>query len=235
MSRRCVVSVGGGKKFDEEPSLNGMEYTPLQDRMAAAFRKRGETVLSWRGDELPPNCPDPKVKPYAFKVHAIAEAIRQGFGTILWVDSSIMPKRDLLPLWDFIEQQGYWFPDNHTHTCGEWTADSALGPLGITREEAFEIPQCATNTFGLSMRSLMAQKFFEEFQRLEQGTAFIGPKYNHSGEASADPRVRGHRQDQTAASVIIRNLGMKMTPQPMWFQDGPHGNELTYLVLRRTL
>ena len=87
----------------------------------------------------------------------------------MWLDSSIVPLRPLSSLWKLIEKQGYWFSENLPQgrldlpcwNCGEWTCDSALGPLGITREEAFTIPHVIATAFGLDFSHQVARTSVE--------------------------------------------------------------------------
>lgn len=201
----------------------------------------GATSLFWM-NMLPPHSPSHDAVPYAFKVYAIAASRRMGYSSILWMDSSIVPLENLEPLWAEIEEKGYWFSENfpcartdERYNCGQWTSDAALEPLGITREEAFNIPLVIATSFGLDFKHKIAGTFFDEWVRLAEGKqAFIGPWANTHGEASPDPRVLGHRHDQTAASVLAYRLGMKLTTPPKWIVDGIAPTDETILSIQRT-
>jgi hypothetical protein len=226
---RAVVNVS----FGDDRFLSN------HNRLEQALGQRGENLLSLR--EVPPNFPSHKETPFAFKAFAIDKAVRAGAQTIIWADASIVPVRPLAPLWGLIESQGYWFSENLPHgsggaafTNGQWTADSALEPLGITREESFTFPHVIGTAFGLDLRHEIARRFLEEYLRLaKDGTAFRGPIWNHSRQASKDPRVLGHRHDQSAASVLAWRLGMKLTRPPAWIVDGIPATEETVLEIRR--
>jgi hypothetical protein len=230
---RIIVSVGGGRKHNPGCDDDGADFDAMQHRLDFFFHMWGEQTLQWTGYNLPPGSPQPKDSPYAFKLYAIDEAHKRGCDTVIWADSSIIPIRQLIPLWEYIEQRGYWFSDNMSNNNGEWTCDSALPILGLTREESFHVPQCSTNAFGLCFKHDIAQKFFHQWQELEKKGAFIGPKNNIDGEASDDPRVLGHRQDQTAASVLLHRLNMEMTKAPDFMVQGWYANEKTILVIER--
>jgi len=222
----------------------GGHYSRLHDRMSSAFLQQGEAnIISWK-DSLPSASPSHDDVPYAFKLHAMEAAVRQGYSTVLWVDSSIIPVKSLKPLWDLIESQGYWFSANLPYgsttkprwTCGEWTCDAALAPLGITREEAFQIPLVIATSFGLDIRHQIAQTFLAEWGKLVRGrTAMLGPWTNQGFRASQDERVLGHRHDQTVASVVAHRLGMKLTVPPKWIVDGLPVVESTVLEIKRSL
>lgn len=217
---RCIVNVATGPR-----------YVDMQKRLIANFGK--EMAITWT-DSLPYGCTTHELTPYAFKAHAVKYAITQGFDTVIWMDSSVVPVRPLDPLWELIESRGYWISNNPPFNCGQFTADSALGPLGITREEAFAIPHVIGTAFGLDFRHDIAHRFFNELLWLaDDGRAFRGPWTNHNGEASADPRVRGHRHDQTAMSVIAHRLGMQLTEPPKWIVDDAPATEETALIICR--
>ena len=235
---RAVVNVTYGDVTHSGASVE-IAYGAMADRLTAAVIAQGENIIAWR-NSFPPGSPSQDETPFGFKAFALA-ATAQTCETLLWCDASIVPLRPLAPLWDLIETQGYWLSANLPHgetarawTCGEWTADSALEPLGITREEAFQIPHIIGTAFGLDLRHEIARAFLAEYLRLAQdGTAFRGPWNNVGLRASQDPRVLGHRHDQTAASVIAWRLGMRLTTPPAWIVDGIPPTEETVLEIRR--
>ena len=226
--RACVCVATHGK------------YITYRERLRKILAGQGETLISW-GEHLPPGSPSHKDKPFAFKFHAVQEALRRGYSTILWMDSSIIPVRPLTTLWALIESRGYWFSENLPHGkvgvapwgTGTWTCDSALAPLGITREESFGIPHVIGTAFGLDMRWPIAQQFLRAWGELADGLAFCGPTTNVKGSASSDPRVLGHRHDQTAASVVAWRLGMRLTTPPDWIVDGIPAAPNTILEIHR--
>ena len=96
---------------------------------------------------------------------------------------------------------------------GQWCADHALAPLGITREESFAIPLLWSNAFGFNFDRPEAVDVFDEFERLALRTnAFRGPWRNDDKSASADLRVLGHRHDQTALSVLVHRHRLPTIP-----------------------
>lgn len=200
-------------------------------------------IVTWC-NSLPMYSPKHSEVPYAFKAWAVkaADDVHEA-DSILWCDACIVPgARPLADLWERIETEGYWI-SNNGFTNYEWTADSAypdLFPeyclavseareredaLNETREVNRRIPHVVATTFGLSMRHPIGRNFLAEYLRLAQTNAFKGPWINLTNGVSNDPRcqpcgpadVRGHRHDQTAASVIAWRLGMKLTNAPDFF------------------
>jgi hypothetical protein len=217
---RAVVNVATGR------------YVVGQQRLRAAVAG-GAEFICW-ADAMPPGSPAHKDVPYAFKAFAIDAARQRGFRYVLWADSSIRPIRPLDPLWDLIERQGYWISRNYSWNNFEWTWPTAYAALDVTPEENLKIPQIIATSFGLDLQHPKGARFFEEYLRLARTTAFCGPWFNTShpdyaqhgqswypcGECP-DLRVRGHRHDQTAASLIAHRLDMTLTDPPKWIDYPP--------------
>ena len=190
---------------------------------------------------LPAGCPSHAEVPYAFKAFALRDAIAAGAKTLLWCDASIKPIRDLGPLWERIEEKGYWIGRNGW-TNYEWTADSAypdlfpkINELGwdihTMRAINRDIPHVVAGSFGISMEHPTGRAIFAEYFRLASETkAFCGPWINLNHGRDVPPRpseptgtregfcgpndVLGHRHDQTALSVIAWRLGCELTNSP---------------------
>jgi len=223
---RCIVSVGTGNHRGK--------LARLTDQVFAL----GENFFFWDG-YLPMESPSHEEAPYAFKVWALRTVLTRSEGlhhdVLLWLDSSIIILKPLAPIWELIEQQGYWFSRNHNYSTGNWASDASLPILGITREEAFGIPQIVATSFGLDLRQPVAQDFLSRWRDLALAGAFAGPWSNEHGEASSDPRVKGHRHDQTAASVLVHRMGLNLTVPPEYFSDeGFPYDERTILTTDRT-
>lgn len=236
MSRAIVtVAVGNRVSRSNEAHLFNKSFSVNLPRFEHEFAHYSPNTKIVVFRELPEGCPTQLEVPYVFKAYAINEMIKQGFTSVLWADSSVYPVRAVEPLWQLIEQQGYWFSGTMDGaTVGQWTVNSALATLGIGREESFGIPMLSATTFGLNLSSEIGQKFFTEYWRLAQEkTAFIGPWVICHAD-SGDSRVYGHRADQSVSSALAHRFDMRLTPQPHWFvhYSGGVGNE-TILTVER--
>ena len=218
----------------------------MQDRLIREMHLYGEHVMYWR-QQLPPGSPPHReagicaaanvdaIRPYAFKAYALKAAADQGFTSLLWCDSSVRPLRSLAPLWERIERDGYWICDNGWRN-DVWTADEAYDDLfhdedaGRQRAMNFTIHHVVATAFGLSLTHPLGRAFLDEYYLLASETrAFCGPwqNTNHPDAAGVNnghprgpcgpPHVRGHRHDQTAASVIAWRLGMVLDKPPAMF------------------
>jgi predicted O-methyltransferase YrrM len=208
---------------------------------------------SWRiyHSDYPKDCPPHNLQMYAFKLFAMEEAIRAGFRYILWMDSSLAPLASIEPLWKIIKKQGYYAapqydgditpPPRHWSskigaTLGTWCSDSALGVFGISRQEAFEIPLALTGLVGLDMRNPIAQKIWDMHKTFYARGVFNGAHQNVRGQqitpsgngkfighVSDDPRVHGHRHDETSFSFALHKLGLKPVNLGFWTLESPSG------------
>ena len=165
-------------------------------------------VCAWV-NTLPPGSPAHANAPYAFKFHAINHIRRLGVEQILWLDAAVTVHHNLDEFFDQLRVKGHYFEYNGA-VVGEWCADSALAPLGVTREEAFKLPELCGGCFALDFTHSRSVEFFDKmFHLASDGVTFPGPWDNRGNKASVDPRVKGHRHDQTAMSVISHRMGME--------------------------
>lgn len=220
--------------------------------------------LHFYTNQLPPDCPPHRLLgwfggnhreqvPYAFKAFALKEASRDA-DLLLWCDACMVPVRDMTPLWERIERDGYWMGRNGFSNY-EWTADSTYPDLfapeiengaeylgaGL-RELNRTIPHVVATAFGINVRHPKGKAFLDGYYRLASETrAFIGPWWNTAYKDGYPPNdrrvgvcgpndVRGHRHDQTAASVIAWRLGFELTAPPEVFSYPDSVSEQTIIV-----
>ena len=200
MGKRCILNFSNDR------------YVRGQNRLIDSLK-----TVGYRGDWLmDTNVEDIPFKShaeinYGFKAGMINKALNLGYESILWIDASVYAAKDVTPIFDYIDNNGYFvfqYGQQSSVTSGEWCADVALEPLGITRDESYKIPHAYATLFGLNLKK--HAEFFKEYLRLaEDGAAFTAPWHNHKGEASIDSRVKGHRHDQTVMSVLMWKMGMR--------------------------
>ena len=212
--RDCLITVGvPSAAYEGHPPILRQNYEAGIRRM-----KSGLDALGFRGDLLawttsyPEGSPPHDAVPFAFKPFAFQAAKSRGYERALWLDASIRIKRPVAELFLRIERLGYLFFAGSA-SVGEYCNDEALASLGITREKSFELPSCSASVVGLDLSSTIGAEFLRQWVACAMdGVTFHGPKWSgiHGwpAVASADPRVKGHRHDQTAASVIAARLGM---------------------------
>ena len=198
----CIVSVG----------IDGREpYSQYASILEQKAKEHGYSTMVWK-NEYPPNSPTHQEVPYAFKPFAIKAAKDNGYKKVMWLDCKCYIQKELTKINESLNDDGHWFMYDGG-TVGEWCKDGALQLLGITREEAFGISVIAAKHFALNFDKEIAVFFFEEYLKYaidNGGDAYRGPWKNTSLEASSDRRVKGHRHDQTCASVIVHKLNMEV-------------------------
>jgi hypothetical protein len=185
----------------------------------------GGARLIWRPGEWPAGAPTHEDVPFAFKPFSLEEARRRGHGAALWVDANAVVVGSLDPLFEHIEEHGYVLFANGNYRLGEWASDEALAAVGLDREAALLLPEVNAAALGLRFSHPVAGQFLDDWlAEARRATVFRGTaveygakrefralKWNVEGRASSDPRVRGHRFDQTAAGIVARRHGMRLT------------------------
>lgn len=220
---RCVVNVATGP------------YVPLQSRLVASVRSSGWTggLLFWT-DAWPPGSPSHEEVPYGFKIHAIREAGRRGFDSILWLDSPCLVQAPLGPLFDRIESAGHLFVTSR-EKLGNWIGDAALARFGLSREEAMALPLLHGSCFGLRLSDPKASAWLAALEEAAGEGHLNGPYFTEHappevrrrkplasvGDASADPRCWGHRHDEAIGSLLAPRFGLTVAAAPELF--GPKG------------
>lgn len=210
---RTVVSV----------AIGASHYHAGLQRLANSFRMFDPFTEQRLYKYLPADWPTHKEKPYGFKAFALQEA--KNSDSILWCDSVVMAIRQLKPLWERIECDGYFMVKGNGDNNYEWTADDAYPdlfpclPLERARKGNKNIPQVSAAVIGLNLRSGIGSAFLCEYYRFAKETnVFCGPWTNTND--CGPPDVKGHRHDQTVASVLAWKLGMKLTSLPEPYAHG---------------
>ncbi len=114
--------------------------------------------------------------PYCFKVLAMQEAHNLGFNNILWVDSSIVPLRNLMPIFDQMDRDGcflldYVNPEYNLRFIFPQTREILKKTTG---SDVVLSPHISTQVWGLKMNTDKAKKFLNTYYKLlEMGTPFL--------------------------------------------------------------
>jgi hypothetical protein len=161
--------------------------------------------LFWM-EEYPPGSSPHEQNPYSFKIAGIRDAINRGFRTIIQIDSSFWCIRNPHPLFDIIVDKGI-FAFRSGYNCAQTCPDNLLADVGITRDEAWDIPETATGIVGLHMDNPDAQRVFEYWADFCDRGLFINSRH-HNPDESSDPRYLHGRQDQSAFSMALYKAGV---------------------------
>ena len=198
---RCIVSLGTGGWF-----VRGV------DRLEASLRavRWPGAFMGWRGT-YPPGSPMQEVVDHGFKAWCVKAAQDAGHDVVMWCDASVWAVADPSPIFEHAERTGFYVTYNGI-VVGQYSSDRSLGIFGVTRDEAMRIPDIASGFVCLDLRQPAPRRFLDEwlrYTRVEGGAAYNGADSNADGSVSADPRVRGHRHDQTVASLILWQMGYR--------------------------
>lgn len=191
-------------------------YRKAMTRMEQSLIANG-----WDGDFLPftdyetIGSPPHKGKdsvPYAFKAYSIKKAMEIGYENILWMDSVVYATKPVTPLFDHINDHGYLFFDNPPFTIGDYTSDACLRYWYMNRHEAHQKKMIMACVMGFDINQPQAHRFLTLYiMAAKDGVSYHGDWFNTKGQASVDQRCKGHRHDQSVASIIIAREKMKIT------------------------
>lgn len=187
--------------------------------------------------------PTHQQKPYAFKAYAMRDLLHRGAEVILWADACILPIRDMEPLWQRIERDGYWISNNGWNNA-QWTADSAYPdlfdwPVGGEPQPSLDdrrqinrkIPHVVATTFGVNVKHPVGKAILDEYIRLATETnSFCGPWKNTPETPCGPPECLGHRHDQSALSVIAWRNQCALTNAPEIFAYRGGETDQTILI-----
>jgi hypothetical protein len=190
----CIISVGCGNWYPQ-----GIE------RLEKSLNFHGWGGAEFLQTYLPEGSPSHAENPYAFKVYAFEQAIQKGFTHIVWLDASFWAVKNPMPLFDYIEDNGYFFFKTG-YNLAQSCSDEILNYAKIHRDHAERINEGATGCIALNFKHEKAKAFFFRWREYMEAGMFRGSRF-HAGQ-SKDPRFLFHRQDQSAASLVMNELEM---------------------------
>lgn len=185
----------------------GHWYPQGQQRLVRSLSQHGfeydvMTWLDWPNDNYDKTCP------YNVKAAAFEKAMEAGYTHIVWADCSMWAVNNVMPLFDKINTEGYYLGMSGFN-CAQVCSDKCLDYFGVNRDEAWDISDTSTGLIGFYIDNPIAKEFLTRWIKSAKDGQFSGSR-NHDGQ-SQDPRFLFNRQDQSCASVIAGQLGMKLT------------------------
>lgn len=152
--------------------------------------------------------------PYAFKALSIKKTMEEqnNKGLLLWCDSVVYATKNIDPILDHIKEHGYLFFDNLGYSIGDYTSDACLNVFGMTREEAFNSKMLMACVMGFDLENEQTQKFLNAYiDAALNGVSYHGSWTNENLQVSNDMRVKGHRHDQSVASILVKQMKLNIT------------------------
>lgn len=168
------------------------------------FEGWGGSILTWQ--DYPPNCPRHDDIPYYFKISAFEEAIKQGFTHILWVDASFFAVKNPMPMFDIINEQGYWFFSSG-YNLAQSVSDTALQYVNRSRDDAEKQTEWASGCVGVNLENPEGKKLYDGWKHYMDCGLSKGSRLHDN--QSQDPRFLFHRQDQSCLNLAIWDLGIR--------------------------
>ena len=167
---------------------------------------------------LPPNAPRMIVDGYDYsgycsKPFAMDSLLQEGYDIGIWLDASFYPIQSIFPLVDYITETGYYFCDNEA-IVGEWCSDACAAAMGVTSEVLWGMRELSSYCVGFDFRRGECVRLLEQWKsaaysdKLFPGRHTAGTSGRNPGFVSSDPRVKGHRFDQTVLSIQAHQFGM---------------------------
>ena len=223
--KRCVINFARGGWYE-----NG------QERLRSSLiqtKFSGETLFV--RDEAKIGAPPHQVCPYGFKPYLLRHAYNEGYQSVLWCDASVWAIKSIEPMFEHIEREGHLL---FVNTCtGEWTSDACLNAFGVSREAAMNITMLMGICMGFNLANPVTRQFLRDWiAKAQDGVSFPGSWTNKHQEVSKDPRVKGHRHDQSVASLLAWKLGLRLiVPHETFFEyyrspsspDGRYNGDLS--------
>jgi hypothetical protein len=162
--------------------------------------------------------------PYAFKALAIKKAIDEGARYILWCDSVVYATKSIEPIFEHIKEHGYLFFDNIGYSIGDYTSDACLRQFNMSREESFNSKMIMACVMGFDVHNPKAKEFLDKYiSSAIDGISYHGDWHNNNLQVSNDMRCKGHRHDQSVASILIKQMNLTITnAQSTYFAYSSH-------------
>jgi hypothetical protein len=170
----------------------------------------------------------PDAVPYAFKAYSIKKAIEEDARMILWCDSPVYATKSITPIFDHIQEHGYLLLDNTGYSIGDYTSDACLVKWGMSRQEAFESKMIMACVMGFDIDHPISKEFLTKYiNAASDGVSYMGDWYNNNLQVSNDLRVKGHRHDQSVASIVAKQMGLTITnAQSTFFAYAEHKGKI---------
>lgn len=220
--KKCVVSFADGVGSYAKAMMR-LELSLKQ----VGFKGRFKGINDYGHIESPLH-KGPDSVPYAFKAYSIKKAIEEGEEYILWCDSCVYATKFINPVFEHIKYEGYLLFDNVGFSIGDYTSDACLSKWVMSREQAFSTKMLMCCVMGFNVHHPVAKEFLDKYiAAAADGVSYPGDWTNQNLQVSQDMRVKGHRHDQSTASLIAYQLGMTITnAQSTYFAYAEHKGKI---------
>jgi hypothetical protein len=181
--KRCIVNL-----------VTNEHYRKGQDRLLVDLVKYYTEAIFTFQSEMQILAPKHEENPYAFKIYAIEHVRKLGYNQVLWLDASVYPVKDIMPVFDWLTEKGI-FLEEAGHYCGTWAPQYVLDYFKVTKDEAMKMPMFSAGFCGFDFRNPISVEFFAEWKE-----AMLNGMFKGDWETS--------RHDMTAGSIIANKRGL---------------------------
>ena len=182
------------------------KFLAAQDRLVNSVRKFGYTIFTYNDfDEI--GSPKHTDSPYEFKMHAVRTVYMKGYDLVIWCDSIMWLIRPITAWIPEIEKRGVYLQSD-IHRIGTWANDKSLDAFNITRDDAMEMNAISAGVIGFDFTHPKTKQFLYRWKECADKGLFKGERWNTEQTESKDPRCEGHRNDQTCAELVAREIGL---------------------------
>ena len=182
------------------------------------------------------NSPTQHQVPYAFKPYSIKKVKDMGYDIVIWIDSAVYPTKNFDHFIKHIEVTGHAFFDNIGFVIRDHTSDNCLEYFHMSDEESWKHPMIMACLMGFDFRHKITNEIFDDYYVAANEKAYGGDWVNNDLQVSKNSKVRGHRHDQSAMSIILAKRGIKpLHPNSTFFAyygnpgHEPHADTLCFL------
>lgn len=186
-------------------------------------------VITWE-DQYPPNCPDHNDVPYYFKIAAFEYAFQKGYTHVLWCDASFWAVNDPMPIFDIINDQGYYMFSSG-YNLAQTVNDKAVAALNLDRNELEATTEWATGCIGIYIDNPDGKNLYELWREYMNAGLSVGSRLHDN--QSNDPRFLFHRQDQSCWSLACFHYEMrneKGLDHVAYYGTGHHPEKIIFFI-----
>ena len=169
--------------------------------------------------------------PYTIKAAAVAQALRDGFTHILWMDCQLWVTGNPNVLMHYIDKDGGLFFKSG-YNLAQTANDGDLTFANFNRDEAELLPELWSCVFGFNINTAQGETFAHWFLDAAKHGVFSTSRDDANG--SQDERYLFARQDQTAATIAYHKAGYTIMREPGDLL-GDYSNDSGKLIYRRRL
>jgi hypothetical protein len=171
----------------------------MLDRLQLSLKRVNNPypVLAWR-DVWPPDSMPHEENFYGFKCYAFEEARRQGFTSILWLDSQVIAVRPVERIFEFMESNGLYICGGRLENIKQdklvdLTPEALYVKMAVTKEECACLSLMCGCAIGVNFKDEDAAHWYETWNAACQAYYFF---------------VGGRRGDEAVGSIIADKLGL---------------------------